>query len=158
MKPALLTVLLLALLPGAAGAQLDTPTSPLPVFQLAERHDWLLRVTLEDGGVVEGRVREITDDAVRLEDGAFAVANVDGVARRVRDRGGALEGALVGGLALGSLGWWLFVDDGSETDDDWTPYLAAAGGAAIGAIVGAVIGARVDPSTSEWLPVWPADQ
>ncbi|HEX6589754.1 MAG TPA: hypothetical protein VF039_12080 [Longimicrobiales bacterium] len=154
----LLSLVCIALVPAEGRAQLDTPTSPLPVFQLAERHDWTLRVSLEDGSVVEGRVRQIDGDAIRLDDARFAAADVDAVDRRVRHRGAVLEGALAGGLALGAVAWLLFADGSDDDDVQWAASAAALGGAAIGALVGGLIGARVDPPANEWLPLWPGDQ
>ena len=158
LTPRVLPVLLLALLATPARAQLDTPTSPLPVFQLAERHDWMLRVLLDDGGIVQGRVREIAGDVIRLDGARFAAADVDAVARRVRHRGSALEGAIVGGVALGTLTLWLLSDDSGDESVDWALTAAVVGGAAVGAVIGGIAGARVDPAETDWLPVWPAGE
>jgi hypothetical protein len=161
-------VALLALLcgPTPAQAQRDTPSSPLAVFELADRQDWLLRTTLEDGGVVSGRVRDIDGTVVRLEGGRFDVADVASVERGERTGGGGTTGAWVGAGAI-TAGLILLVLAGGVPPIGDGPDgiletvaalgLAIASIAAIGAVVGGMIGAAMSPSETEWQPLWPAD-
>ena len=80
-RPFAIVVAALALLPSGAQAQLERPTTPSAVFQLADRQDWLLRVTSTSGAVVEGTVQSVSDDAVDLEGGRVAIASVARIER-----------------------------------------------------------------------------
>lgn len=149
-----LAIAALLMVPPAAAAQLDRPTSPHAVFEMAERQDWVLRVTAVDGSTVEGRVREVDEASVRLEGGRVQLADAARVERGERvgggGRRGAILGAIGGGLAFAAL---LFTIPGGVGDG---ALLIPAIGAGLGAVVGGLMGAAFDPSEMEWRTVWPA--
>ena len=143
--------------PGPANAQEEAHTSSLPVFEMADRQDWVLRVGLSNGTVVEGRVRDIDGTSVRLEGGRFDVADVETIERAERRSGGSGEGATVGAVLL-AVGTLLFAFDGGFGSGGTSVpgvFLLLGMIAAIGAVVGGVMGAALEPSETEWLPVWP---
>ena len=148
--------LVLLLLPTALSAQIDVPTSPHAVFQMAERQDWVLRVTTGNGATVEGRVREVSADGVRLEGGRVRHGDVTRIERGERAGGGGVRGALIGGVVGGvAFSLLMFALPGEEIGD-----LALVGipaiGAGLGALIGGLIGAAIDPAETEWRAVWPA--
>ena len=140
-------------------AQLDTPTSPLPLFEMADRQDWVLRTTLADGHMVEGRVRDIDGTSIRLEGGRFDVADVASIDRAAHTSGAGSGGPGPGGVAviLGVLG--LAAVHGLSADSD-----AHVNGIAIvlisivavAGVIGGLVAAVVNDTPTEWVPVWPA--
>lgn len=136
-------------------AQLDTPTSPLPVFEMADRQDWVLRTTLADGTVVTGRVRDIDGTSVRLEGGRFDVADVVTIDRGERSGRGGAAGLGVGAAIVG-FGVLLVAALGLTPDDDDGLFLALVGLVGVAAVIGGLLTAAMNPSETEWLPVWPA--
>ena len=143
----------LVVVAGAAPLQAQSPTSPTAVFEMADRQDWLLRVELENGQVVEGRVRDIQPDEVRLEGGRFRTADVIVIERGRREGSGAMRGALIG-AGVGVASMVLLLNAVPDAGDDVG--LIVAGGAFVGGVIGGVIGATFDPSETEWQPLWPA--
>ena len=145
----------------AARAQLDTPTSPLPLFQMADRHDWVVRTTLADGSIVEGRVRDIDGTSIRLEGGRFDVADVtavDRAARSGRDEDGGLGiggAAVVLGVLLLAAAHGLTAD--SDADENGIALVLVSIVALVG-VIGGLVAAVVNYSEAEWIPVWPASQ
>jgi hypothetical protein len=144
------------LVPSALAGQNDSPTSPLPVFELAERQEWVLRVTLARGGTVEGRVTEIVQDRIRLDGATFRAPDVAYVARRISTTGAARRGSIIGGFAGGAIAFFTLTYLTDDDTDESTIIAGTLGGAAIGALLGAFIGSRVDRGHTEWLGLWPA--
>ncbi|HUF11794.1 MAG TPA: hypothetical protein VMN78_01690 [Longimicrobiales bacterium] len=152
-----LAVVSAASLLGAAGveAQEPNPFSPIAVFQMADRQDWLIRASLRGGEAVVGRVRDIDDVGARLEGGSVRFRDVALLERGERQGGGGKKGAVVGGAALGALtALLLFVGPtGAGSGGDFL--LGISAGVGVGAIVGGLIGAAVSPSETDWVPIWP---
>ena len=138
-----------------AAGQLDTPTSPLPVFELADRHDWVLRVALLSGEIVTGRVVELSTTQVRLDEATFAVRDVSAVQRAVHSGAGARNGAIIGAFTLGALAYFIVTNTSDDDGDDET-LLVTAAAAGAGAIIGALLGRWQDPAKTEWISLWPA--
>jgi hypothetical protein len=149
-------IVALALAPTCVQAQLDSPTSPHAVLQLADRQDWLVRVTSSSGATIEGGVQELDADAVRLDGGRIALSDVARVDRGEQVGEGARTGAIAGGIIVATvfLVTAYAISDDSEFDVEDSGPLAVAGIVA-GAILGGLIGADLDPARTEWQQLWP---
>ena len=150
----ILLVLLALGLPAGVTAQIDRQNTPYAVFQLAERHDWELLVTLDDGAEVEGEVTGLAGDQVWLDDVAVYMGEVAEVRRHTRTFGAEAEGAVVGAVLVGGAMLWYLTDFTDAEDED--VFWAVAGAGAIGAVLGALAGWWVEPTESEWVALWPA--
>ena len=146
------------LIPTGAVAQVAVPTSPYEVFRLADRQGWVLRVTAADGSHLDGRVREVGPETVRLERGRVRLAEVRLVERGERIGGGGRTGMWLGGAAgVGLLLLLLSQAPIENGEGSGAGALLAIGGAfGVGAVVGGLIGAGLDPGETEWRTIWPA--
>ena len=140
------------------GGQEPAPFSPLAVFQMAERQEWLVRVWSAGGGSVVGRVLEADGASVRLEGGVVRLSDVTLVERGEPKASGAIRGAVIGGALLGGLAALLLYVvpiDGAEDMDEGEVLAGVSAGAGLGAIIGGLLGAAISPAATDWAPIWP---
>jgi hypothetical protein len=146
---------LLAVLSAPAAAQQPVPAESLAAVRaraVAALHPReRVRLSLGDGGLVDGRFLSAIVDSLRLANGVgprtVPLAAVDGLWTRGRH---TTLGAVVGGTVIGASNGYLFYVlgamlcgiGGSENCHPWGfAVLGALGGAAGGALLGGAIGA-----------------
>lgn len=147
---ALLILLCASPLPGTA--QERVPEELLRVLRVADRGDDYLRLTLPDTSI-EGRIRDLRGETVRLAGGETRLMQIRLVEERHKEGGGALYGALIGGIPMMLL---LASFAGlCENDCDGVGLRLAVVGAALGGSVGGLVGAIVAPGVERWEALWP---
>lgn len=129
----------------------------LDVLVAADDDGEFLRVTTTEGGSVEGYVRRIDDDRLRLGGGAVELRLIERVeARHMEGRKsttGIVAGALVGGLVFGSLA--MFAAGMCDNSCDATvPLAITVAGVTLGSMVGGMTGAALGPGEEEWTVRW----
>lgn len=144
-------LLLLVVLPVAGHAQ--APGNLTDVLESARRGDDYIRITLAERSI-EGRVRDIEDDSVRLAGGSAALADIRSVEERRKEGGGTMIGALAGGIGMALL--LVPLAGLCESECDGAGIRLALVGAALGGTVGGLIGAVVAPGEEHWEPRWRA--
>ena len=157
MNRLLAALVLLAAMPVTAQAQVDVPTSPYAVFQMAERQGWTLRVTSNSGATVEGEVVALDQEAVDIGAQRIALADVARVDRGHRVGGGARYGMVAGAVLVATafIVTTYVISDESDFDVSDTAPLAIAGFIS-GGILGGLLGSELDPGRTEWRLLWPA--
>src|SRR5690606_19423903 len=122
------------------------------VVRRVEARDWHVRLSTADGAH-SGRVTDVRPDTVLLVGARVALVDVTGVERRLKEGGGGVIGAVVGGLAIGVFG--LAASSTCESGDcTGSAILLTGGGAMIGGLFGALVGTTVAPPRERWEPLW----
>jgi hypothetical protein len=131
-------------------AQTAEPDSALiGILEEAAVRQSLLRVTAPH--VLEGRVSGFADGTVRFRTGDTIAAHlIRQVELGVRERSGAIPGALVGAVLLGPSISHFLLDDGRGIEI----FDVSLAGLAAGGVLGGLAGALVKPASDGWKTVW----
>lgn len=116
-----------------------------------------LRITTTEGRTVEGYIRRVDADVLRLGGGAIELHQVERVeVRRMEGRRattGIVVGGLVGGLVFGTLA--MFAAGMCEYScSAMLPLTITAAGVSLGSIVGGMTGAALGPGEADWTVRW----
>lgn len=145
-----LVVLVVELFPGFAAAQQRTD-SLASMLREAEQADWIVRATLVDSTLVEGKV-QADGSVARIGETEIALARVRLMERMRSGRAGVIAGARWGaGAGLGLGAFYLLLCMNTAGCD---PFVAVAVPMGLGAFLGGVIGGALDTSV-RWDPIWP---
>ena len=146
----------LALTPLVAAAQYQATPTPIEIFEMAERGDWLVRVELAGGDTVAGRVDEVGERDVRIDDRLLALGAIVRIERGQETGGGGRMGMIAGGILLGTAFVILSTTLAGDSEFDVAVTAPAAiAGIASGMILGGLLGSELDPARVEWRQLWP---
>ena len=138
-------------------AQTSEQPDLLDVLVAADDDGDFLRITTREGRTVEGYVRRIDEDLLRLGGGAIELELVERVeVRHMEGRKsttGIVVGALVGGVLFGTLA--LYAMGMCEYSCDATvPVAITLAGVSLGSMMGGLTGAALEPGVAEWSVRW----
>lgn len=154
-KVALAAALTIACIaPGHAAAQEAAPDDGLlRLLRIADRGDDYIRIGLGDRHI-EGRVHDLDSDSVRLASGVGAIEEIRFVEERSKHGGGAMVGAVTGGLLM--MAALVPLAGLCESDCGTAAVSLALIGGSLGGTIGGLIGALVSPADVTWTPIWSA--
>ena len=147
----ILAGMLVSMSPAAGQEEPDTAARSAVLREAVDSH-WRVRVSTPRD-TAKGRALRLVADSLRLVGARVPVDQISRIERGERHGGGALHGALVGGAALGALGY--FFSGLCDANCAGVTIKTTAGGAFVGGIIGGFLGHVLDPPDDVWTVLWP---